>query len=144
MANKLNSVDREAIDRIRPQLERAAAIMFSARLKAAERGIGYIDFWLKRTHFAIQWLNLGVATANLGQVLGEAGQRGAPLTAEQKRQAITVADKLVMDSKALIEIIVSDAKHIGDLGQIAAMNRCVYRYLNELRADLVVREIKNQ
>ena len=144
MENKLKGVDQEAIDRIRPQLERAAAQLRRAGLKASERGIGYVDFWLKRTQFAIQWLDLGVAGASLGRTLGEARPLSAALTAEQKQNALALTDKLITDAKALIEIIVSDAKHIGDLGQIACLNRYVHRYLNELRADLVAQDLKNQ
>ena len=57
---------------------------------------------------------------------------------------MAAADGLLRDAKALIEIITSDAKHIGDLGQIASLNRYVYDYLRELRTDLARRPLKGQ
>jgi len=57
---------------------------------------------------------------------------------------LAAADGLLRDAKALIEIITSDAKHIGDLGQIASLNRYVYDYLRELRTDLARRPLKGQ
>ena len=113
-----------------------------ARANATPAGKAQVDFWLKRTQFGIAWLDLGVATADLGQLLGAARKAGSPLTAEQKMNALAATDKLIRDARAMIEIIVSDAKHIGDLGQIASLNRYVYRYLIDLRADLAGRPLK--
>ncbi|MSO21715.1 MAG: hypothetical protein EXQ58_00370 [Acidobacteria bacterium] len=142
MQSKLKRVNREAIEQIRPQFESAAEQLRRAHQKAGMRDKGHVDFWLKRTQFAIQWLDLGVAAADLGRLLGDALQPGTGLTREQKQKALAAMNKLLLGAEALIEIIVSDAKHIGDLGQIASLNRYVYRYLHELRADLSGRPLK--
>ena len=85
---------------------------------------------------------MGLEAADLGKLLGDARKPGRELTAEQKEKALAATDQLLSHTKALIEIIVSDAKHIGDLGQIASMNRYLYQYLLNLRADLASRPVK--
>ena len=62
---------------------------------------------------------------------------------DRQRAALKAADDLIHHARELIEIIVTDARHIGDLGQIASLNQYVYKYLNDLRSDLANREIRN-
>ena len=143
MAGKFGGVDRQAIDRIRPQLVAALEPLRRAREQASPAGKERVDFWVKRTQFGIDWMDLGVAAADLGKMLGDARKAGQPLTAQQKQEALAAMDQLLARARALIEIIVSDAKHIGDLGQIASLNRYVYRYLLDLRADLASRPLKD-
>lgn len=142
MAGKLGGVKRDVIARLRPQYVAALAELRRAQIKATPTGRSQVNFWLKRTQFGIAWLDLGVATADLGQLLGDARKAGISLTVEQKRKALVSVDKLLRDARHMIEIIVSDAKHIGDLAQIASLNRYVYRYLLDLRADLEARPVK--
>ena len=62
---------------------------------------------------------------------------------DQKQKALESIDQLINHTRELIEIISGDAKHIGDLGQIASLNRYVYEYLNKLRLELAQGSIQN-
>lgn len=140
---KLGGVNREAIAQIRPQFEAAVASLRLAREKATKEGRARVEFWLKRTEFGIGWLDLGVETADLGKLLGPALKTQTPLTKDQKQQALESVDQLINHTRELIEIISSDAKHIGDLGQIASLNRYVYGYFIDLHLELAQRSIQN-
>ena len=140
---KLRGVNLEAIDRIRLQFERALTKLRRARQVVTQQGKPRVDFWIKRTEFGLGWLELGVKAADLGQLLGPALKEGTPLPEGQQRTALKAADELLRHARELIEIIVTDARHIGDLGQIASLNQYVYKYLKDLRSDLANREIRN-
>ena len=135
----LGGVDREAIAKIRPQFESAVAMLRQAREKATKEGLSRVEFWLKRTEFGIGWLDLGVETADLGKLLGPDLKIQIPLTQDQKQKSLESVDQLLNHTRELIEIISSDAKHIGDLGQIASLNRYVYGYFRQLHLELAQR-----
>lgn len=144
LANKLNGVNRAAIARLRPQFSKAAEDLRRARAKTAGPARAPIDFWLKRTQVAIGWLDLGVAAADLGRLLGEIRRSGIPLTTEQKKKALAATDSMQREARVLIELVASDARSPGDLGQVASMNRYIYDWLAELRADLAVRPVEER
>jgi hypothetical protein len=139
----LGGVDREAIAKIRPQFESAVAMLRRAREKATKEGLPRVEFWLKRTEFGIGWLDLGVETADLGKLLGPDLKAQTPLTQDQKQKSLESVDQLLNHTRELIEIISSDANHIGDLGQIASLNRYVYGYFSELHLELAQRSTSN-
>lgn len=140
---KLKGANREAVARIRSQFEAAVAPLRRAREKATKPGRARVDFWLKRTEFGIRWLDFGVEVADLGKLIGRTRETRTDLTPDQKEKALVAADQLLGHTRELIEIIASDAGHIGDLGQIAALNLYVYQYLKELRSDLAKRSPKD-
>ncbi len=139
----LGGVDREAIAKIRPQFEAATEALHRSRNKATKEGSARVEFWLKRTEFGIGWLNLGIEAADLGKLLGPDLKSQKPLAQDQKRKALESIDQIILHSRELIEIISSDAKHIGDLGQIASLNRYAYGYFSELRIELSQRSLQN-
>lgn len=139
----INGVYREAIAKIRPRFEAAIAALQQAKKKTTKEGLHLVEFWLKRTEFGIGWLDLGIETADFGKLLGPALQTQNPLTQDQKLKAIESVDKLINHTRELIEIISSDAKHIGDLGQIASLNRYVYGYFRQLHLELTQRSTQN-
>ncbi len=130
-----NGVDHDAIGQVRPLFESALASLVVAHEKAAAHGVEHVEFWLKRTRFAIQWLDLAVACAQVGRSLTKDGS-GLRTLADQARKADVLAalDGLLEQSRALIELVASDAGHICDLGQIANINHHVHRYLETVRA----------
>ena len=132
----------EAIGRIRPQFESAASILRRARAEADPPGQARIDFWLKRTEFAIAWLDLGRELAELGAALGSARQAPVPLTAGQKQAGEVSVDRLITHARDLIRIIATDAKSTSDLGEIASLNSYVLEYLKRLRVDLEARPVR--
>ena len=131
--------DREEIRRIQAQFQAALGRFASAREKSSCRGRPLVEFWMRRTQFAIDWLDMAVACAGLGRLLGDRLQPGARLTPGQKQSALAALDGLLDRSRALIELIAGDAGHIGDLGQIANLNQHVHRYLKKVRADVAGR-----
>lgn len=125
--------DQGEIRRIQPQFQAAFERLKKAHRKASSRGRPYVEFWMRRTQFAVEWLDMTVACADLGKMLGD------PLASEPRASVLAAVDGLLARSKALIELIVGDAKHMGDLGQIANLNQHVHRYLKGLRAELAGR-----
>ena len=137
-----HGVDREGINRIRPQFQAACDRLRAAREKASPAGLPYVEFWLRRTQFAVDWLEMLLAVGDLNALLGEKLQPDARLDPARKQSALTSLDGLLARSRALIELIVGDAGHIGDLGQIANMNHHVHRYLKKVRADVAGRAVE--
>ena len=134
--------DKEDIRRIRPQFQAACDRFRDARGKASPGGRPYAEFWMRRAQFAVDWLDLLVACADLGKTLGDRLKPGALLAPVQKQSALTVVDGLLDRSRSLIELIAGDAKHLGDLGQIANLNQHVHRYLKKVRADVAERGLE--
>lgn len=119
--------DRDEIRRIRPQFQAAIERLREAHRKASPRGQPYVEFWMRRTQFALEWLDLALACADLGKLL--AGE-----IAPDRRQTVLAAfDGLLDRSRSLIELIAGDASHLGDLGQIANLNQHVHRALKSER-----------
>jgi hypothetical protein len=139
----LGGVDQDTIARIRPMFESALSILFRARKKATKEGLPRVEFWLKRTQFGIGWLDLGAETAALGKLLGPDIKTQTPLKRELKQKSLESLDHLLIHTRELIELIMSDAGHIGDLGQIASLNRYVYEYFGNLRLEFAQRSIKD-
>jgi len=117
--------DRDEIRRIRPQFQAAVERLSEAHRKASARGRPYVEFWIRRTQFAVGWLDMAVACADVGKMLVD------PNVAEQRLSVLKAVDDLLARSKSLIELITGDTKHIGDLGQIANLNRHVHRTLRQ-------------
>ena len=142
MDSKFHGVNRKAVDWVRAQYEIARGDLQKAREGASANGRERVDFWWKRTNFGIKWLDIGVEAADIGKMLGPSLKDGAPLAEKQKQEALAATDKLLADARSLIEIIISDAKSRGDLGEIASLNRFVYENLIEFRKDLEGRGVK--
>jgi hypothetical protein len=123
--------DREEIRQIQPRFQAAFETFREAGRKASPTGRPYVEFWMRRTQFAVEWLDLLVACADLGNILGN------PLAPEHRACALVAVEGLLARSKALIELIIGDAKHMGDLGQIANLNQHIHRYLKGLRTDII-------
>lgn len=132
-------VDREAIQTIRPQFKAVLEHFTAARAVASSGGLKYVDFWIKRTQFAVDWLDLAIASADFGKILGDCMETGLPLAPGVKVAALRALDGLIDRSRSLIELIAGDASHIGDLGQIANLNQHVHRYLLKLRIEITSR-----
>lgn len=66
--------------------------------------------------------DFSVAAAHFGKILSDPRKARTRLAAEQRQKALATTEKLLTDTWALIGIIARDAKHIGELGQIASMN----------------------
>jgi hypothetical protein len=128
-------VDRNAIADIRRQFLSALEALRAARAKGPARA-PYVEFWIKRTQFAIEWMDMVCMCDDLGQIVGREYQLGMPLSPEQRRNALSTFDEILSRLRSLIELIASDAGHIGDLGQIANINQHAYRHLRELRAAI--------
>jgi hypothetical protein len=134
--------DRQDIQRIQPQFQAACERFVAARAKSSPGGRPYVDFWTIRTQFAVAWLDLALACADLGTIMGTDLQPGAALAPECRQAALSAVDGLVERSRSLIQRVVNDAKHIGDLGQIANLNQHVYRCLRGVRAEVAGRAEK--
>jgi hypothetical protein len=141
IADKFKGVDREAVAKLRGQYESIGSDLRKARENASPQGRERVDFWQKRTDFAIRWLDVGVQAADIGKLLGPGLKTGAPLPAAKKQEALAATDRLLVAAKAMIEVIVSDAKSPGDCGQVASLNRFVYDHLIEFRQDLASRPL---
>ena len=134
--------DRDAIHQIQPLFQSAFGLFSAARRKASPHGLPHVDFWLWRTQFAVEYLDLAVACSDLGKMLGDGLKPGALLTPDQKQSALVALDALLDRSRTLIELVANDAKHKGDLGQIANMNQHVHRTLRDLRVEVTNRASK--
>jgi hypothetical protein len=134
-----NGVDRNAISQIRPQFQLALEHFLSARIKASEDGRSCLDFWIRRTQFAVQWLDLACACDDLGKILQNGLSPGTNLTVKQRQAALTTLDSLLSRSRQVIELITGDVRHIGDLGQIANLNQHARHYFDELRQEIANR-----
>ena len=142
MEGKLRGVNRETTARIRTLYEQSAECLRRARENASEDGEALVEFWLRCADFAIRWLDIGVAAADLGELLGTENLGTERLgteplgrvSGEQRERAVRAIDGLLRQSEDLIRTIVPDARHLGDLGQIASLNRYVLAYLRRLRS----------
>ena len=134
--------DRDEIRRIQSRFQAAFERLREAYRKASPRGRSHVEFWMRRTQFAVEWLDMAIACADLGKMLGDGLKPGTLLTPQQKQSALASLDGLLDRSRSLIEMIAGDAKHIGDLGQIANMNQHVHRYLKKKRSELESRASK--
>lgn len=114
-------VNHAAINEVKPLFELAHDHFVRAMGRSSARGRPYLEFWIKRTRFAIDWLDFVTACADCGQVIRQQGHQ----------QASKSLEELLARSRKLIELIAGDASHCGDLGQIANLNQHVHRYLKE-------------
>lgn len=134
-----SGLDRPAMAHIRPQFQSALDCFKSARAHASDNGIQFVDFWIKRTQFALDWLEMACLCDDLGKQLGPALKPESPVTADQQKTALAAYDTILDRSRKLIELIAGDARHIGDLGQIAGMNRYLHQYLIQRCAEMANR-----
>lgn len=152
----MRGVDREGIARVVPQFRRAIEWFDAARPHSSKGGRRHVEFWASRTRFALDWLDMVVACADLGALLGENVLAAAlpttpqpgltfsqdnpgsipALRTEQRTCALSALDALISRAEELIRSIAADAKTPGDLGQIAALNQFVLRVLRDLQDEI--------
>lgn len=135
-----HGVDLPAIEKARSCFQDALDLLESLRFRSANMRRHIIDFWIARTRFAIEWIDMAIACGALGRLLGESIQPGASIASQQKSGGLQGYDDLLSRSRSLIELIANDANHIGDLGQIANLNQHLHRYLIQRRSELASRQ----
>jgi hypothetical protein len=116
--SKFHGVEREAFRRVRPQCQQALEQLSCAYVKATGSGKPEVAFWLKRTEFGIPWLDIGIEAVVLGKMLDGALKTSTPLIVEQRQNVLAATGQLLSNSRALIEITVSDAKPRGDFAKL--------------------------
>ena len=133
LQSKLKGVNREAVGRTRRLFVQALHHLRLAEEKSSDEGRALVGFWIRCTEFAVAWLDMGMKAADLGQIVGPDAAYETRLSPEQREHARHLVEQLFRDSEALIHLIVPDARHLGDLGQIAALNQHVVAYLRKLQ-----------
>jgi len=104
--------------------------------QATPRHFGLVSFWRSRTRLAVEWMEMTRECHELGKILGAEIEPDSLLTQLQKDDAMRLLESLVSRVEGMIQSVVNDARHKGDLGQIANMNTHVLKCLRELRADI--------
>lgn len=118
-----HGVNQAEILRIEALLEQAAVHFRQSYRVVTAQGKPFIDFWLTRTKFALEWGTFAILCDEYGMLAGE--RAGTPhavpaVSSETESQALS---DLLRRSQALIELIAGDVADKGDLGQIAVLNQ---------------------
>jgi hypothetical protein len=134
-----HGVDQPTIQQIKPLFQSALEAFESARAKGPAHS-PYVDFWISRTRFALDWFDMISACAKLGPILGPGEPLGSTLVPSRRDEALSAIEAILVQLRSLLQPIIADARDLGDLGQIANINRHACRYFMELRDEIKAAE----